>query len=912
MIITHAEGRLRILLIFWLILFMGGVIVMGVAAWLTAGSQLYTKYPLLAITWVGQLLLFLCTFYLLSGIRDNELTAPVIAWYKLVSGTAMMLLLLSRGPASGSALPVIGGGLLDYVMGGLTFVLWLNARRSRVLRMPQVYDAEPGVAEETTGLAARALRLSLAVCAGIFIVTSLSFLVAGLFFLAPQDATFKIAAGNAVAVYAALAFLSMLAAKAPRRRAYAQDIVVLVSLFAAFALVFWTLKFQLSSTTRNLFLIGATGHFTLAITTVILSAVAAHKERPKLFFGPWLHRVFEHFSEVILKGDIEVVTPREITDAADALLAAMPSRRIVGLKGALIFIELGSLLFRLRVPMSRMGRLEREAYLTSVFQRGRGVFRDLIKIKQLVFLIYYTDERTYKEIDYTKFEERGKYKTAKISNKLPTGAVKYPPPVNGRELETDICVIGSGAGGAVVATRLAEAGKRVVILEEGPFLRRDRIDHDERAMQLKAYREGGLQLTVDFDMYVLQGRCVGGSTFVNNGICFDLPDHVFKEWQNLGVNLNRNNLKQSLQRVRNNINITKLGQNKNYVEKGSLKFAEGCRKLGLSARWFEVNLDGCIGCGHCTIGCPYEKKMSVDLSYIPRALNAGAILVSDCKATRITTKGSKAQTVECRLTDGTPLKVKAKNIVVACGAIGSSLLLLRSGIKHNVGTRLSFNAGSWVFAEFPEPIDSFDGIQMCAYHEEPGYFLETIAMSPGSFAAAMPGWFRDHFDKMRRYRYFAIAGALVGTLPTGRVKPSPLPFLREMISPIDFKLSVSGLCRLREGVRRVCEIFLKAGAIRVIPATFNPLEFIHPSQLHQLEEFVVEPDDISFGSAHPQGGNPMSDDKKLGAVDSQFCVHGFENLFVCDASVFPSSIQVNPMLTIMALADYASCIIAKK
>jgi choline dehydrogenase-like flavoprotein len=605
-----------------------------------------------------------------------------------------------------------------------------------------------------------------------------------------------------------------------------------------------------------------------------------------------------------------VITPYEIADAADALLAKITAPRIQGVKLALVTIEMGSLL-RFHVPMSRMGRLEREQYLVSVFQRGRGVFRDLIRIKQLVFFIYYSDKRADRETGFVQFKEREHFKRAEQNGELPSGPVVYPAPVDNRELETDVCVIGSGAGGAVLAARLAEAGKRVVILEEGPFLKRDRVNHDERSMQAKSYREGGLQLTVDFDMYILQGRCVGGSTFVNNGVCFDLPDFVLGDWVDLGAGLDQARLDQSFDRVRNGIQIIKLEERQQLLEKGSSRFLDGCRQLGLRAGRFEVNLDGCIGCGYCTIGCPYEKKMSVDLSYIPRALEAGAILVSDCKATAITTSGSRAQTVQCRRADGTPLDVKARQIVVAGGAIASSLLLRGSGIKRNVGTRLSFNAGSWVFAEFPDPVDSFDGIQMCAYAERPRYFLETIAMSPGAFAAAMPGWFQDHFDRMRRYQHFAVAGALIGTQPVGRVDPSPLPFLADMMSPISFELPISDLRKLREGIRQVCRVFLSAGATRVIPATFRPLEFTHPSQLYRLDEFVVEPDDISFGSAHPQGGNPMSDDTDIGVVDSQFRVHGFENLFVCDASVFPTSIQVNPQLTIMALADYASDLIAE-
>jgi choline dehydrogenase-like flavoprotein len=297
--------------------------------------------------------------------------------------------------------------------------------------------------------------------------------------------------------------------------------------------------------------------------------------------------------------------------------------------------------------------------------------------------------------------------------------------------------------------------------------------------------------------------------------------------------------------------------------------------------------------------------MSVDISYIPRALQAGATLVSDCKALKITVNGSKAQAVEAMRGDGTPLTVEAKQIIVACGSIGSSLLLLRSGIIRNVGTRLSLNVRSLVFAEFSEPIDSFDGVQMCAYHERPRYILESFALPPGAFAASMPGWFRDHFDNMHAYRHFAVAGVLVGTQPVGRVS-----LVGDTRSPLSFSLPITDLRRVKDGIKQVCRIQLAAGAKRVLPATFTPAEFFDADQLDYLDELIVETDDVAIGSAHLQGGNPMSDDEQVGAVDSHFRVHGFENLFVCDASVFPTALQVEPQLSVMGLADYASHIIA--
>jgi choline dehydrogenase-like flavoprotein len=903
---TRAERQFRALLILWLVLFGGGTIVLGVATRLPSAQFPYSEVPLLALVWVGQLLLFLCTFYLNSGIRDNELNAFVIFVYKLVSGTGMIVIWLAHGVLHDGLLLALGGGVLDYVMGALTFGLWLRARRTLAQRMPFAYDALPSVTEEPGHEGA--LRWSLRLSAVVFALMALWLLIGSLGFLDLRTGAAQVAGGNAVAVYVALAILCILGAETPRRRAYAQDITVLTSIFAAIVLWIWPANYAMAAPLATFYRVAALVALVHVVLTLFLRARSASRQRPSRFFGSWLHLVCEAFAEVSLKSGPgkQLLTPREVTDVTDDLLRRIPSERLWTIKIALAFIELGGLL-RFQSPLTRMGRLEREQYLEMVFERGFGPFRSLIKIKQLIFFAYYSDPNVGAELGFVKVEDRAKFHEAQEKHQLPVGKVVYPPVVTGSHLEADICVIGSGAGGAVIASRLAEAGKRVVVLEGGPYLQRDRVSFDEGDMQARVYRDGGLQLTLDYSMYVLQGRVVGGSTFVNNGVSFEIPDAAFRAWQNLGANLDRAQLENSFQRVSREIQVIDLEKMQQFVERGSLKFQEGCRKLGLQPGWFKVNLPGCIGCGYCTIGCAYDKKMSVDRSYIPRALAAGALLVSECEATEIEMSGAQARAVKGRRADGTPLTVQAKQIVVAGGAIQSSLLLGQSGIKHNVGTRLGFNVGSWVFGQFPEPIDSFDGIQMCAYLERPRYFLETIAMSPGAFAAALPGWFTDHFDNMRQYRYFAVAGALVGSQSNGRVRLWRGSVMDHVFSPIDFQLSLGDLRQLREGVRQVARVFFAAGATRVVPATFTPLEFSDPGQLYRLDDAIVENDDLAFGSAHPQGGNPMSDDPEIGVVNSRFQVHGFDNLFVCDASVFPTTIRANPQLTVMSLADYAAC-----
>ena len=243
MIITHGEGRLRFLVAIWLLLFGGGVIVLTGAAWHPLGLLFYADNPYVIFTWLGQILLFFCSFYLFSGLRDNELAAVAIGWFKLVSGTLMVIYGLRNGGSDG--LGVLGGGLLDYVMGGLTLGLWLAGRRSRILRMPMVFDIEPGVNEEPDGPASMLLRRVMWAFAASTLAIALFVLVA-VSRSTPLPGTitpFGITICNTIAVYATLAWLGMYAGESPRRRTFAYDIIHIANVLMTIGLVFWLVRF---------------------------------------------------------------------------------------------------------------------------------------------------------------------------------------------------------------------------------------------------------------------------------------------------------------------------------------------------------------------------------------------------------------------------------------------------------------------------------------------------------------------------------------------------------------------------------------------------------------------------------------------------------------------------------------------
>ncbi len=673
----------------------------------------------------------------------------------------------------------------------------------------------------------------------------------------------------------------------------------------------------------------------LTVVTIVIRITAEQSIFSGLYIPFWLFRELEAFAEVIIEGPlsaekqqasdamIEVVSPQAVAMNVDHYLQQVNSPRKLSAMISLLFVTFLRPLWGLHLSMSRMGYLERRRFIEYVFRRGRGIYRPMIQIKQLIVLGYYSDPRTYPQVGFEPFPKRQRYQDL-IAADIPI--TPAPAPENGlnaireREHRCKICVIGSGAGGAVAAARLAQAFPgEVTILEAGPFLRSHEFSHSEADMIAALYKDGGMQISMELNMPVLQGACVGGSTVHNNGICFDLPDTVVADWKSKGASLDSIKLKDSAKRVRQRLNIQPIQEA--VIGPGSFKFAEGANLLkqnGLDKgriksgpAWFELNLDGCLGCGYCNIGCRYGKKMSMLDTFVPDAEKHGATIIANCKALRFDIQDGRAKGLRCTLDDQHDFYVHADYFVVACGTIASSLLLQNSGLKGPVGKGLSFNIGAAVSAEFPQPVRGYDGVQMCGYLEADGYMLETLFNPPALFAMAMPGWFMDHFHNMQRYAYLANGGVMVPSAAIGEVR-TPLPVVGQYLPPFSYTLDkdVTTYQALKDGIRLLSEVYLAAGAVRVMPSTFVDLEFRAGDDSAKIEQLVREkiqrPEDLYFASAHPQGGNAINRDPDKGVINEGLRSHALRNVWVCDASVFPTSVQVNPQLSIMTVADYAA------
>ena len=470
----------------------------------------------------------------------------------------------------------------------------------------------------------------------------------------------------------------------------------------------------------------------------------------------------------------------------------------------------------------------------------------------------------------------------------------------------DAVVIGSGAAGAVMAFELVRRGLDVAVVEAGARWDPTTFEHDELSMFVRAYKHSGLQGTKDHDSLIVQGSAVGGSTVINNAIFLraDL-DRVLHDWGAAGAPVPRQPLETAYEEIEGALHVTDLQPS--LANRGSNVFLDGCAAAGIAGEYLRHNRDRCIACGWCNYGCRYNRKTSMLVTYIPWAEARGARVLDRCRDVEVVASGRRAHGVRFRR-GGREQVIDAERVVVCAGAIGSSGVLLRSGIDLDgrVGHGLHVLGGLFVTAEMEEPVDGYDGIGLCCIaHAGPAMVIESYFAPPLVFSLRLGGWFASHFNRMLRYRHFVDGGAMVGTDPTGVVKLD-----RNKQPQIDFEFSQRDLQRLIAGTKVLSRIYLAGGALRVFPSSYEFLELAHEDALGLLDERIKRPDDLSLGSAHPQGGNAMSQDPRKGVVGMDFRVHGYENLFVADASVFPTNIWANCQATVMAMSHHAASYVA--
>lgn len=635
-------------------------------------------------------------------------------------------------------------------------------------------------------------------------------------------------------------------------------------------------------------------------------------------------RTVAALAECLLGGEEATLAPDRVAMNVEAYLQRFDARRKWIIRLALSGINLYPLLFG-RQPFNLMAADERRAFLERRFHGDvarrrigslrRWLVQGMVRMgQQIVYLGYYGDPATWEEVGYVPFSRRPGYDPA--LRKRPGGLEVEPgPKLAGDVVEAEVAIVGSGAAASVIAHRLVADGKRVVMVERGRHEDPADFTEDEAEMLARLYRDGAVQLARDFRLQVLQGMCVGGTTVINNAVSIRTPQEVLEAW-NERCDGALDGFEAHLDAITELLDINT--QPDAVFAAGVAKFVKGVEKLELArgARMFEpvaANIRDCLGCGYCNIGCAYGRKLSMLDTLLPQAQamdGPGELrIVSECEAEGIERSNGRVESIACRA-GGRRVRVRAERFVVAAGAIGSSYLLGRSGVGGPaVGKALGFNVGSPITAEFDERLDNYAGLQITHVYRPrgiPDYVMETWFNPVLSQALAMPGWFSDHRRNMLRYAHMAATGVIVGSQSNATVQKALLGGADVVYTP-----KPADLERLLEGLKLAGRIYLEAGAKRVMPATFSYHSFTEPDQLERLSEIVTDSSDIQLGTGHPQGGNALGTDPADSVVDPHtFRVHGVENLYLCDASVFPTTIGVNPQMTVMALAHRAAPLVS--
>ncbi|MBX3271085.1 MAG: GMC family oxidoreductase [Sandaracinaceae bacterium] len=481
-------------------------------------------------------------------------------------------------------------------------------------------------------------------------------------------------------------------------------------------------------------------------------------------------------------------------------------------------------------------------------------------------------------------------------------------------LEADVVVVGSGAGGMVAATILAEAGLDVLVLEEGGYVPAAVHGKLRQSQSLRhVWREGGMTLALGLGatpgVNVTMGRGVGGSSVVTGGVCLRVPEAILATWsRELGLTaLTPEGLDPYYREVEAAVHVEQVPEE--MQSRSTRLFGIGAAKLGHPIRPIGRNTKGCHGCGRCNFGCPEQAKMSVDLAYLPRLLAAGGRVWSDCLVERIEHEGGRARGVRGRLLAGPGrrgprLTVRARVVLVACGGVHSPVLLSASGLApygSQVGENMTLHPGFRVFATFDEPVEGWRGALQSAYTDafERDHVTLMSLFIPGSvIAATMPGAGAALMRRAREVPYVAMFGAMVHDEGPGAVWRHP--FGREPV--LLYRMSEADRRAMYRGIRLLGETFFAAGARRLYLPVLGLDGPLDADGFRRFELERVPPRRIECSSQHPLGSVQMGTSAATSGVDPDGKLWDTRNVFVCDGSVVPTSLGVNPQLTIMAMA----------
>jgi choline dehydrogenase-like flavoprotein len=481
-------------------------------------------------------------------------------------------------------------------------------------------------------------------------------------------------------------------------------------------------------------------------------------------------------------------------------------------------------------------------------------------------------------------------------------------------LKTQVLIIGSGPGAATAAMVLAEAGKEVVVLEEGAYVPAENMTQREQAMMGLLFQEGGTRTTADQGMTILHGGVVGGGSVVNHLICFRTPDRLLELWARDGIDdLEPASMKRRFDRIWEILNVAPIQPEQ--LNRNNALLREGALALGWEGGCFERNAWNCVGSGFCTIGCAYNAKQSAALTMLPLACKAGATVYSQARVQKILHNQSRASGVEGVVLDEKrqPVRnfsVSAETVIVAGGAIRTPALLLYSGVPDpggQIGKNLYLHPGTPIIAHFPgQNVDPTVGI-LQGYHisqfswplagHETDVLLEGISGPPGVASVVIPGLGDAHQQQLAFLKEAAITGVLVRDHHPGHIEAR-----KDGKPVVHWSLHPEDALRMREGQKRTAEAYFAAGAARCLTGHVQPTLLGSLKDLSRLDTARYQAGDLGMISYHQMGSCRMGGSREKSATNPDGRLWGLENVYVADSSLFPTASGVNPQISVYGMS----------
>lgn len=493
-------------------------------------------------------------------------------------------------------------------------------------------------------------------------------------------------------------------------------------------------------------------------------------------------------------------------------------------------------------------------------------------------------------------------------------------------VHTQVCIIGSGCGGATLAKKLTDAGIDVVVLEQGGYYPSSRMDQNELNMAGKLYAEHGLDSNDSGGNMLLYANNIGGASVHYWADSYRTPTEKLALWQHRYhiEHHSEAELAPVFAEIEANLNIHPATDE--YFNPLNQKFRAASQQLGWHGHRVPQARKQCAKSGHCMQGCLYDAKQSQMITHLPQAIDQGARVFADARALHLNREHARIKSLTVGVMDrargqpsGHTFQVNAQVFVVAAGGFNSACFLLRQGLGETLpalGKYFSMNPSCMVHALFDDEIIQWRNIPAAwgidefrlrrehqGLYREGGYLLMPNQLHPGTLAATLPlkgEALAQWMGQLPR------TGGLICWMDDIEAELGEIRLRGNGTREVHYPYGPITRAVLRDALDKQIELLLTMGARELLVAGHQGITLRSRQDRRKLDALIIEAGGLLMASPHPGGGCRMGKNAQDSVVNSRHQVHGFDNLFVSDSSVFPTSTSLDPSLSIMAFSHVAA------